>query len=978
MTERYIEMGFSEDVAEEAISRFGDDLHAGCHWLMMRETMGRVPKRLKRDRDVPGNTYSGSTVRYNGLNWRIMDFDEQHALIRMCPCNEHGPCSRWEHISDARIEWIQVRHHEPSGSAPKASWTRTIGELTMSLAWMDPDRLVKADLSSILDLYIKHGRPLDHNHEWTKWRCVTTLSREFVHEPARPRPKGVSSDDIHSFRIEWMSYFHALCDVYNVPQDTFSDTLYNSSSKKVVELFPESIREDLSLKLKRWQRPQPYLSRLNRRWRRDCLPLFQFVPTKICQKEFELTCSIQIHNMTFVQPARPDAGIHLQLQRLFFMVYPEIRPQKHVDGPMDSAFLEKILHESRKTWNNTRSPGASFEATLLPYQKRCLDWLVARETLCGDTVQESTSSWGWVRHELDDGFVFHTSVFGHISLTPPNASIRGGILAQDVGMGKTVEMLALISTNNAPGPTLVVVPTTMLSVWQSEAKQRTPSLKVVKFHGARRTKNMDELRGADIVLTTYRIVVNETQQHVPTIGAVRWGRIILDESHELRHIHTETTKAICRLFAPYRWCVSATPWPKGMVHASAILSFLGVKPFDEAPSLGNFSAAQLLLRQHHGTNPSLMSKLFQSLTWWQRKRHVSLSLPPVREQSLIVPCEHPDLYARLLEVIRFRIQVDEMTSRRQQTRMLHYARWLRQMATHVGLNNIAHFAMPSSTNEVASEFNSVDSFIQGLGTTNYEQSLRDIIDSWRQGNETCSICMDAMDRPTLTPCNHMFCFDCIQASYQHDSSRRCPLCRASVGVEPLRELTENAVPENTGPTFWRSHDTRGYPVEMEMTLYNKIQEVSKKMGNKFEQLVNMIAGNSEKYIVFTQFHDAWSKVCESLTKSGINYVSIEGRMTPKRRQSAIEKFQEVSTTRVFVMTTRTASVGVTLTAASHIVFLEPCQNKHMKKQAIGRAWRIGQTKPVTVTTLRTQGTIDMFEPKDFQQHITGPAPSADE
>ena len=60
-------------------------------------------------------------------------------------------------------------------------------------------------------------------------------------------------------------------------------------------------------------------------------------------------------------------------------------------------------------------------------------------------------------------------------------------MAQDVGLGKTVEMLALITTHMASGATLVVVPTTMLNIWLSEAAKYTPSLKVVKFHGNRRT-----------------------------------------------------------------------------------------------------------------------------------------------------------------------------------------------------------------------------------------------------------------------------------------------------------------------------------------------------------------------------------------------------------------------------------------------------------------------------------------------------------
>ena len=69
------------------------------------------------------------------------------------------------------------------------------------------------------------------------------------------------------------------------------------------------------------------------------------------------------------------------------------------------------------------------------------------------------------------------------------------------------------------------------------------------------------------------------------------------------------------------------------------------------------------------------------------------------------------------------------------------------------------------------------------------------------------------------------------------------------------------------------------------------------------------------------------------------------------------------------MTTKTASVGITLTAGSHIIFLEPCENTHVRKQAIGRAWRIGQTKEVTVSTLKTKDTIDMISQKDITNYL---------
>ena len=42
MLARYLDMGFDEALASVAVERFGDDLHSGCHWLMMQGDMGRV------------------------------------------------------------------------------------------------------------------------------------------------------------------------------------------------------------------------------------------------------------------------------------------------------------------------------------------------------------------------------------------------------------------------------------------------------------------------------------------------------------------------------------------------------------------------------------------------------------------------------------------------------------------------------------------------------------------------------------------------------------------------------------------------------------------------------------------------------------------------------------------------------------------------------------------------------------------------
>jgi len=953
--ERYIEMGFQPDEAREATDRYGDDLHAGCHWLMVRQTMGNVPKRLKASHQE--NTYMGSSVRLNGATWTVDNFDRDHALIRIRrDRDDHIPC-RWEHISDQRIEWLTIAHESPSSVTPRVSWKRSVGSIEVSTELLANVK-VKISLSQMLNIFIRWGRPETQTPEWEKWRVITSLTREHIHRPSRPRPRGGFSSDIHDFRVEWMSYFHALCDVHDVAIDEFSNALYNTTVEDTVLLFPEAIRTGLTQKIDMWKNPSEHMNTELKKWREECLPMVLFVPkSHDCHR---LCFEVLIHDMTFVKPLHYDSGIHFQLQRLFFLLYPESRPSTYVPGPIGHQFLNTVLRACKQQSKQTM-PSDKFVSELFPFQQKCLGWLVGREQ-----TAPSTSAWGWTPRKLSDGFTFHSSVFGHLALSTPNTTVRGGLLAQEVGMGKTVEMLALIASHDVGGPTLIVVPTTMLSVWMKEAKKHTPSLSLVKFHGARRTRDMDELRNADIVVTTYRIVVNETQQHVPTIGAIRWGRIILDESHELRSVTSATTKAVCRLFAPYRWCISATPWPKGFANVVSMLSFLGVTPFAQ---MGRYRSSTLT-----SSTPSLLCALLSTLTWWQQKRHVRLQLPKITTQTIELQHSSMELYEQLRVSVTRRMEIDKATpGTNHLTRRLHYMRWLKQAATHPVLNRFSHYGVPCEQQQIQTETNSIQTFIDTLGTTNYDQSLRDVIKSWADGNEQCTICMDAMDRPTVTPCHHMFCFECIQSSYHHDPARKCPLCRTSAGNGVLHELSVEEPVHSEVPSTWYTTDANGTSIEMDKTTHDQLLAQNDTHGHKIAKVIQMVSSTTnEKFILFTQFHGAWKMVCRALKSASIPYVSLEGRMTPKRREKSIEEFQTNPDVRVFVMTTKTASVGITLTAGSHVIFLEPCENTHMRKQAIGRVWRIGQTRDITVTTLKTVGTVDIITDLDTHLNLMSP------
>ena len=63
---------------------------------------------------------------------------------------------------------------------------------------------------------------------------------------------------------------------------------------------------------------------------------------------------------------------------------------------------------------------------------------------------------------------------------------------------------------------------------------------------------------------------------------------------------------------------------------------------------------------------------------------------------------------------------------------------------------------------------------------------------------------------------------------------------------------------------------------------------------------------------------------------------------------AIEAFQRDPPTTVFLLSMRSGAVGINLTAANHIFLMEPAFNPALEDQAVGRAHRMGQTRPVTI------------------------------
>jgi SWI/SNF-related matrix-associated actin-dependent regulator 1 of chromatin subfamily A len=116
--------------------------------------------------------------------------------------------------------------------------------------------------------------------------------------------------------------------------------------------------------------------------------------------------------------------------------------------------------------------------------------------------------------------------------------------------------------------------------------------------------------------------------------------------------------------------------------------------------------------------------------------------------------------------------------------------------------------------------------------------------------------------------------------------------------------------------------------------------------------------SSEKVVVFAHHLDVIDNLSIELDAAGAKHVILTGRSKMVDRQKAVDAFQDDPSVKVFVGNIKAAGVGLTLTAASHVIFVEEDWTPGNITQAEDRCHRIGQTDSVLVQHLVLDGTLD--------------------
>jgi superfamily II DNA or RNA helicase len=314
----------------------------------------------------------------------------------------------------------------------------------------------------------------------------------------------------------------------------------------------------------------------------------------------------------------------------------------------DSTFAQ--ARTALQSFNGIQSvgPPAGFRGELRPYQREGLGWL----------------------HFLQS--------FGF-----------GGCLADDMGLGKTVQVLALLesrralrASNQNIGPSLVVVPKSLVFNWEQEAARFAPKLRVLNHTGTARIKKGEHFGEYDLLITTYGTLRNDADE----FKDVRFDYVILDEAQAIKNAASESAKAARLLRADHRLALSGTPVENHLGELWSLFEFLNPGMLGAASA---FKLAQGAMRNVDEDTRRLLAQALRPFLLRRTKAQVLKDLPPKVEQTLY--CELEGKQRKLYDELR-RHYRDSLLKRiegvglaRAKIQILEALLRLRQAAIHPGL-----------------------------------------------------------------------------------------------------------------------------------------------------------------------------------------------------------------------------------------------------------------------------------------------------
>ncbi|MBS1824388.1 MAG: DEAD/DEAH box helicase [Acidobacteria bacterium] len=303
----------------------------------------------------------------------------------------------------------------------------------------------------------------------------------------------------------------------------------------------------------------------------------------------------------------------------------------------------------------------------------------ARERLRGfqgmEPAEQPEQFQGELRHYQREGLAW---------LNFLNAYGWGGCLADDMGVGKTAQVLALLEQRRmaGAGPSLVVVPRSLIYNWQQEAGRFTPLLRVLDNSGAARTKDPRDFLEYNVVLTTYGTL----RRDVVDFREFEFDYVILDEAQAIKNSSSESAKAARLLRSKHRLAMSGTPIENHLGELWSLFEFLNPGMLG---GVSVFQSASGAMRNPDELTRVLLSRAVRPFILRRTKSQVVKELPEKTEQTIYceLDANQRKLYNELRDYYRGKLlgRISEKGMGRSKFQVLEALLRLRQAACHPAL-----------------------------------------------------------------------------------------------------------------------------------------------------------------------------------------------------------------------------------------------------------------------------------------------------
>ena len=211
----------------------------------------------------------------------------------------------------------------------------------------------------------------------------------------------------------------------------------------------------------------------------------------------------------------------------------------------------------------------------------------------------------------------------------------GACLADDMGLGKTLQALAVLLARAANGPALVVMPTSLIGNWRSEAARFAPSLRVHVYaergSTSERARIIAEMGRHDVLLVSYPMLQIDGDAFADKL----WATLVLDEAQAIKNAAAKRSQAVFALQATFRLAMSGTPIENRLGELWSVMracnpGLLG--------TLARFNErfANLIERQNDRAAQRTLKRLIAPFILRRTKAQVLADLPPRTELVLQV------------------------------------------------------------------------------------------------------------------------------------------------------------------------------------------------------------------------------------------------------------------------------------------------------------------------------------------------------